>query len=651
MCRKTQIKWLLVLIILITPAAFSPGLGGDFLNWDDEENVVFKEEIRRFIPEDPFWYFTDFTVGDFKPLAWFTYSVDHLFWGLNPFGYHFANLLFHALSAAVIFLLLIKLSSIFSKGEPGRGRFVLPAFFAALFFSLHPLRAESVAWISERKDVLCCFFYLAAVLAYLRYLGGRKSGWYILALLFALGALLSKAMAVTLPLILILIDLSLKRYRARPVLLSAKQWLDKIPFFILALASGSAALGGQLANRALLSLQRIGAGGRAVIFLKSLIFYLEKIVFPLRPAAAYPPGAVLETGITITAVALVIFLLVPLAAAGLLWRRRKPAFLIGLAWFVITVLPVSGILPTGLVLVSDRFTYLPSAGIAGLFFLGLAAAGKKWGSRAVLFPGLAAALILFFLCFRQVDSWTDSERLWKETVEKYPDSPVARAHLGQLLYQRGADEEAVEHLRAAVALVEENPLLRGDILFAARSNLGRALGRLGNLEEAKAVFEDILNKRDSWVIRHSLGGIYAKLGRKEEALAEYRAVIRERPGFAPALCEYGLLLAQSGETSGAIEVYRRLLQIEPRSPRGRYNLSLAFMDRGQWEKAIGLLQELSAEYPDNSRLAAALEIALRAAGRTEEADLLCASMEGKSSPSSAELPYAVGSRAGILYPL
>ncbi|MEA1928609.1 MAG: tetratricopeptide repeat protein, partial [Candidatus Auribacterota bacterium] len=633
--RKYLILAVSVLIIL-NFIAFSPMLSGNFLNWDDEENVVFHKNIRQFGPDNFIWIFTDFTVGDFKPLVWVNYSFDYTFWGLNPFGYHLGNLLLHTASGVLVFVLFLLIGRRFFTVS-GAG-LIGPAFLAALFFSLHPLRVESTAWISERKDVLCCFFYLAAVITYVRYTAGRRKVWYLLSFLLSLAAMLSKPMAVTIPLVLILVDMAISRNMRglRSSVLNRSYLLEKIPFFLLALIVGLIAIYGQTRHQALVPLQLLGVGERILLFCNTLTFYLGRIILPIRISAAYPAATIFSPAPVIGIIAGL--LLVTVTIIALSRRRRHYGYVFFWLWFVITILPVSGIFPAGMASVADRFTYIPSVGIAGLVFLGLIYLKKFNCWRPVFFLAAVGIAVIMFLSYRQSENWNNSESLWRDAVDKYPSTPMARAHLGQLLYQRGEDNEAIDHLRASLDSMEGDPMARGDIIFAVKSNLARALGRSGSPDEGAKILEEILEERDDWVTHHSLAGMYGRMGRKEEAIAEYDKVITVRPAFVPALCEQGLLLAQSGLPDRAIEVYLRALTFLPDSPRTRYNLSLAFLDRDEPDRAISLLEQLANEYPDRTRVAEALTIAYQVAGRNEKAEQFSEGFKRVSSTNRDQLP-------------
>jgi len=267
--------------------------------------------------------------------------------------------------------------------------------------------------------------------------------------------------------------------------------------------------------------------------------------------------------------------------------------------------------------------------------------------KSIILGLLVAGLII--LTHRQCNFWHDSEGLWRQCAREYPDSAVARSHYGQLLYSRGGhDAEAIRQLQAAWALIASTDFARGGIGFAVRSNLARALARTGELRGAEEIFREILREQDNWVIHHSLAGVYSKEGRKKEALSEYEAVLKERPGFVPALCDYGLLLAQTGSTEMAIEIYYRALRLSSQSPRARYNLSLALLDQGRKKGGTTLLKELAEEYPENQRILRALLVAYQTSGEEKEAARIKGRLNGLSD---TYIPYSRRERPGFYSPI
>ncbi|HPQ67400.1 MAG TPA: hypothetical protein PLI51_11790, partial [bacterium] len=255
------------LVAGLTVIVFSRSLGAGLV-WEDRLNLV--ETRAWYGPGCWKWWLTGLTGGDYKPLVWASYYFDRCFWGLRPFGYHWGNVLLHALNALAVYFLLARLGS--------RPRDRTAPLLGALFFALHPLRVESVSWITARKDVLFAFFYLAAVSAWLRFQVRRGRGWYCVALGAGVLSALSKAMAVTLPLVLLLLDLWRRRFAREPF---RRVLAEKIPFFLVSLGAGAVAVAAQAGQGALTSLDRFGWGARMLLLPLTAGFYLWRTLLPL----------------------------------------------------------------------------------------------------------------------------------------------------------------------------------------------------------------------------------------------------------------------------------------------------------------------------------------------------------------------------------
>lgn len=647
--------------VILTAIAFFPALQGKFLNWDDEENVVFCTEIRHPDLQTVPWLFTNFIVGDFKPAVWVSYMVDYAVWGPDPFGYHLVNLLLHAAATALLGLVILKLWM--AGGGRADSASLLSAGFAALLFGVHPLRVEAVAWISARKDVLCAVFYLSALFTHLEYARSGKSAWYHLTLALAALALLSKPIAVTLPIVLLLCDvyplgrISLgprlggpKSAAAHPATAEAKRAIaEKLPIFAFTGVVVVFAFYGQAQGGALISLDHFGLTARIGLALKALAFYLYKTAIPLKLAAAYPAPAMMPMSTPIILAALALFTLLGLIGV-VLWRKGNGWPILCWTWYMVALLPVIGLFRAGSAPIADRFTYFPGMALSMALFLILRPfLGPREKDLAAI-PA-AAVLCLVWLSFGQSAVWRNSEALWTDAARKYPNSALAHAHSGEVLYGQGRHTEAIPHLRAALALIDAEPSPVGDIRFAARTNLARALAASGQTQEAEAIFLDVIRTRDPWFVHHSLARLYQQTNRAAEAAEHFQVVLQRDPTFVPALCEYGLILAQAGQADQAIALYLRALKVAPRSPRARYNLALAFMDKGNMRDALRILRELSLEYEGNARLARAITVALEAAGKKEEAEAFKRHAAGRVNPSAQHVPYTTGQRRGIMFPL
>jgi len=420
-------------------AAFWGSLDNGFTNWDDDTLVVNNELIREISVDNLLAASASSCASAQGPLSYLSLAVDWAVGGGDPAVYHRTALVIHIANCLILFALLGSLG----LGRPG-------AFAGAMLFGLHPLHVESVAWISERKDLLCAFFYFAALYFYQGWAVGKSRARLGLSLAAALLALASKSMAITLPLVLLLLD-SVARRRFGWRLLA-----EKIPFIVPAAAVGLVTWFAQEG-----SMPREGAldlFANILIAIRGLAFYLAKLILPAKLSAFYPypetisllaPRLALATGLAVVA-AIVLYR----------WRRRAPRAVFGALFFVVTLLPVLKIVPVGNAAAADRYTYIPSAGIfliAGLLTAWLwkrtAALGAPLAGRALL--GLAGAALFATLgaaTHERCKVWHDSETLWRDVIAKYPEVPIAHYNLGLALRAAGDRAGALASYREAVRL-------------------------------------------------------------------------------------------------------------------------------------------------------------------------------------------------------
>src|SRR5437867_9032135 len=430
------VRWLAPLLVaLFTLAAFLPALQNQFVNWDDKDNFLDNPHYRGLGWTHLRWMWTTH-LGHYIPLTWMTLGLDYLLWGMNPVGYHLTNLLLHAANAVVFFFVVRRLltRALSSPSERGHA-LALSAGFASLVFAIHPLRVESVAWATERRDVLSGLFYLLTILMYLRAREReeRGRGWYWLSVAVFVLALLSKSMVVNLPVVLLILDVyPLRRLGGAVGWWSAparRVYVEKIPFVLLAAAASAIAFMAQFSAQTAASLAQLSVLGRLAVSAYGLSFYLGKLVVPvnLSPLYELPPtvnlGAlpfILSYGLVLAITALVLVL-----------RRRVPGLLATWLAYIVVLLPVLGIFQIGLQIAADRYTYLAGLGWAILAGAGLLSCwrtsrGSKTGTpAALLVAGVAICVVvgLGVLTWNQVQVWRDSERLWAHALAIDPDSP------------------------------------------------------------------------------------------------------------------------------------------------------------------------------------------------------------------------------------
>ena len=592
----------------VTFIVFAPSLRNGFVDWDDQLLLTGNIRYRGLGPPNIAWMFTTFLGGLYQPLSWLTYGLDYSLWGMNPFGYHLTSLLLHAANAGLFALVCARLYRLASpEARYAEKDLALAAGFAALAFAIHPLRAESVCWATERRDVLSGLFLLLTVHWYLARELRLSAAAYAV-------SLLAKASGAMLPLMLLALDVwPLRRLgwdirdwtadERRPVL------KEKLPYFCLAAAAGLAGVYGQ-ALASLMPLETHGLAARAAQFFYGLRFYFEATLAPrdLLPLYELPvPFDPLAPRFVISAAAVC-------AAGWALWKRREeyPAGLAALAWYALALLPVLGLFQFGQQLVADRYSYIAClswAALAGGLLL-RALQGEARVTSAAFSGVLLCALAL--LTFRQGAVWRDAETLWRYTLSKEPAHLVAHNNLGATLVEKGDWENGVALYREALELRPGYTL--------TRNNLGAALAQRGYRAEAEAQYREALALRPDYPDAHynlantlaaegrraeaeqeyietlklqpehmqahfNLGNIYKDSDRYAEAAAQYRAALAQAPDYAPAHFSLGTSLYLQGLPEQALPPLRRALELKPDYAQAAYNLATALAAMRLWDEA------------------------------------------------------------------
>jgi tetratricopeptide (TPR) repeat protein len=570
-------------VAAITVAAFAPALGHGFLNWDDDKNLLQNPHIGSFAWESLRWMLTAVTMGHYHPLTWLSLALDHAVWGLDPRGYHLTNLLLHAANAVLFYGVALRVLE----------RRLWGAALAALLFAVHPLRVESVAWISERRDLLSGLFYLLSVWAYLRAAQeGPRRKWLAVSLAAFAAGLLSKVIVVSLPAALVALDVCILRRRA---------WREKIPYLALAVAGAWAALAMQPAGvRGFAGHVTAEPGLRAGLSLYGLAFYVWKTLLPvgLSPQYVMAPeispwnwriwaSGVAVAGVTVAALV-----------------RRWPAGLAVWAVYGVSLAPVLSLIRVDpQQYVADHHTYLATLGFA---LIGGAGLERR---RAA---GVAVAGVLAALSFRQTQVWRDSLTLWTHAVDASPYSATSHNNLGEALAAAGRTPEAVPHFRRAIELQPRHA--------NAYYNLGQALQRQGQLPEAAAEFRRAIELEPGFAAAHNdLANCYAGLGRLDDAIEHYRAALRQQPGFADAHYNLGNVLQGRREFEPAIGHYREALRLNPSLADAHNNWGVALDALGRGPEAVGQYRKALAADPRHADAHNNLGMSLEAAGRRDEA--------------------------------
>ena len=532
-------------IALAVALAFGRVLGHGFLNFDDDVYVHANPLVLGGItPRGVAQAFVTVHSFTWHPLTTLSHMLDVELFGLDPGRHHATSLVLHAATAVLLFLVLRRMTGAFACSA-----------FAALLFAVHPLRVESVAWLSERKDVLSGLFFVLTLGAWTRWVRSPTAGRYAVALLCFVLALLSKPMVVTLPFVLLLLDrwpFDRLGDAGRPLRHLGPRALEKLPFLVLALADGAVAMTTQ--EGAMTATDTVGFGSRLANALVAYAVYLRQSFVPVDLGILYP---YVREGFPVLTVALAGLLLAAITAGALLARRRCPALLVGWLWFAGMLVPVIGIVQIGVHAWADRYTYLPHVGLAIALVWSVAA----WWPRALdrriaVALGALAAVALVVAARAQTAHWRTSEALWRHTLASTPRNSVAHAQLGVALADAGRADEAVEHYRKALAIQPDYP--------TPLYNLGNALAARGDLEGAIAQYRLAVRARPDYAKAHNnLGAALAARRRTDEALEAFRAALAIDPGYVEARLNLAAALEQAGRTDEARAEYRRVLQTQP----------------------------------------------------------------------------------------
>jgi len=562
-------SWLVpVLIALVTFAAFLPTLQNQFVTWDDGKNFLENAHYRGLGWTHIRWMWTTH-LGHYIPLTWMTLGLDYLLWGMNPFGYHLTSLLLHAANAVVFFFVVHRILTLALPSPSERGHaLAVAAGFAALVFAIHPLRVESVAWVTERRDVLSGLFYLSAILMYLRACerGARGRGWYWAAVGLFAGALLSKSMVVNLPFVLLILDVyPLRRlggfvgWWSEP---ARRIYIEKIPFVLLAAAASAIAVMAQSSVHAAASLAQLSVPGRLAVAAYGLGFYPRKMVVPVNLSPLYElprtvdpmaPPFILSYALVLAIMAIVLAL-----------RRRVPGLPAAWVAYVVVLLPVLGFFQSGPQIAADRYTYLAGLGGAILAGAGLLSCWRtsrtsKTGTPTTLpIAGVATCVVvgLGALTWNQAQVWHDSEKLWTHALARNPQSSIAENNLGVVRADQSKLAEAIEHYQRALQMRPDY----ADAYF----NLGNALLQQGKLAEASDHYRQALAiKRDHARAHNNWGVVLARQGKLAEAGDHFQAALHIGPDNADAHTNLGNALFQQGKLAEASDHFRQALRLKP----------------------------------------------------------------------------------------
>jgi tetratricopeptide (TPR) repeat protein len=595
--QARQVAGVCIVLVLAVLAVFGQTAGFGFINYDDDIYVYDNPVVARGLTlKGTAWALTYGEIGHWHPLTWLTHMADCQAYGLWAGGHHLTNVALHAAAAVLLFLALREMT-----GSLWRSAFV------AGVFAIHPLRAESVAWIAERKDVLSGVFFMLTLWAYAHYARRPTRGRYAaVALAYALG-LLCKNMLMTLPFVLLLLDWwPLHRVKLAPFWGLVK---EKIPLFLLSAGSCAATF---LVPEKVLDSERIPLLERLGNAVVSYGVYPRQMVFPAGLAIPYlnPPH-----GLPLWKVALAVVLLAAISMGVFECRKRRPYLLVGWFWYLGMLVPVVGIVQISFNAAhADRYTYLPGIGLvlAGTWAVGDWSLG--WKQRRAALGGLMAAVIgaLMVCAWKQTTYWKSDETLWSHTLACTTDNYLAHCNLAEALLQKGRVDEAIAHYQKVLEVKPDYAQAHYDLALALRQK--------GRVDEAIAQYQYALQINPGYAEAHNnLAEALLQKGRVDEAITQYQKILQIKPDSANAHFNLAIALRQKGRVDEAIAQYQQALQINPDYAEAHNNLGNALRQKGRVDEAITHFQDALQINPDYAEAHYNLGLALRQKGRADEA--------------------------------
>ena len=568
-------------LVVATFAVYSQVLDHGFLNFDDNRYVTENTHINQGLTrEGVVWAFTQSYASNWHPVTWLSHMLDFEIYGLDPFGHHLTNLLFHIANTLLLFGVLLKMT-----GTLWRSGLV------AALFALHPLNVESVVWIAERKNVLSTFFWFLTLWAYAGYVEKKKIGAYLLVVLFLALGLMAKPMLVTLPFVLLLLDFwPLKRWgdtqagsRALKTETLASLVKEKIPLFILVVGASVTTYMVQKSGGAMRSTEFSSLYSSTANALVSYLEYLGKMAWPRGLSVFYPhPGNALPVWKA---------MICGLVLAGItVWVVRAircaPYLAVGWLWYLGTLVPVIGIVQVGEQAMADRYMYIPLIGIFIAIAWGLAELVKN--GKQKLLSLLVFIFILAALTWTQASHWKNGITLFEHAIlvtkNKTPSFVIVYNNLGHALASEKRYEEAVMQYRQAIKI---NPFYS-----KAHNNLGHALSELKRYDEAIERYRQAISIEANYAEAYNnLANALGKEGKLKESIAYYNEAIRFKSDYAEAHFNLGVALGRQSRSKEAIVQYRQALQIKPDFAWAHNNLAILLGQRGDFVGAISHYQQ------------------------------------------------------------
>ena len=573
-------------IIILIIGIFWPVFSFDYVLYDDGGYVYNNQNVLRGLTlENVKWAFTTFDRSNWHPLTWLSYLLDVELFGMNPGAQHGINLFFHILNSVLLFVILTKITGQRSA-----------SLIVAGLFAVHPLHVESVAWISERKDVLSTFFFLMALLCYARYIQKPSRTRYgFMALSYAIG-LMAKPMLVTFPFVLLLLDfwpfhrlnsLTNNFKELTFIKRSVPLIIEKIPLFVLSAISCVLTFLSQKEGGAVSNIDFFSCVSNAFI---SYFMYLVKTVAPFHLSAFYP----FPNNISVLKLSISCVVLLCLAVIAIKRVRKSPWIFVGLAWYIGTLVPVIGIVHVGDLAMADRYTYIPHIGLfiaavwSAYFFM------KRCGiaEKTIVLLGCMIVLLLSVISAKQVNVWKDSVTLFEHAIKVNENNHVAFNNLGAALALNGEMNEATGYFIKALKIRPEYP--------EALTNLNVSLGANTRPDQAIEKLKSLIKIHpDNPALAYTLGVLYRHNGELDKAIEEYQRALSENKRFPQAQFDLAFVYSIKGEYEKALAEFKKTIKIRSDLIWAYYYIAAILAAQNRIEESIRWLDRAIEKGFDN----------------------------------------------------
>jgi len=615
--KKSFVIFTYFVLILSTLLVFWQVRNFDFINYDDDSYVSENPHVLNGLTADGIiWAFTTGHVSNWHPLTWLSLMLDCQLFGPSPGRIHLINVLLHLANTLLLFAILKKMTGA-----------LWPSAFVAAAFAIHPMHVESVAWIAERKDVLCTLFLLLTLAAYAGYVNRPSVFRYIAAFVaFALG-LMAKPMLVTLPFLLLLLDywplhrMSIFDFKSaignRQSTIVNSQFsilnsvFEKIPFFVLAAASSVITFLVQRAGGSVPDFNIFPLHIRVANAFLSYAKYIGKMFWPQGLAVFYPFDF---RTIRSWQVVLSALLLIVVSVLAIRFGRKQRYLPVGWFWFLGTLIPVIGLVQVGEQSLADRYTYISYIGLFIMIAWGPPELLSKWPQRKIaLGLSMVIALTTLGICaHRQVSFWNNSTSLFSHAIEVTQNNYVAYNSLGVAYSSLGRYQDEIESYKQAIRIEPD--------YADAYINLGNTYYEIGRYQDAAESYKQAIRiEPDNAKAHYNLGVSYKALGRWQDAVETYNQAIRIKPDYADAYISRGVAYYKLGRYQDAIESYKQAITIMPDCAEAHYNLGVAYAELGRWQDAIESYKQAIRINPDDAKAHYNLGVSYEALDRYQDA--------------------------------